>query len=163
MGQFCDAGGCTIKFTTKQVTITLADSIILTRHEVLVPLYHIKSETDQANNLHTMTMQCVSFNNAQSRGSPGNTLFLPLTHHQAGFNAHSLLHQNASKHLQTRVQTIFESLPSLGFLPLLQSSHAPTLPPCMVFITGDSPPHVPSSFGIHAPMLRVAMGMSSIL
>jgi hypothetical protein len=109
-----------------------------------------------------MTMQHMSFDNVQSQEFPGDTmLFLPLMHHQVGFNTRSLL-QNASEHLQTHVQTIFESLPSLGFLPLLQSSGTPTLPPHMVFSTGGSPPCVPSSFGIHAPMSRAAMGMSSI-
>ena len=67
-------------------------------------------------------------------------------------HARSLL-QNASEHLQTRVQTIFESPPSLGFLPSLQSSGAPTtLPPRMVFSTGGSPPRALSSSGVHVPM-----------
>jgi hypothetical protein len=45
MGQFCDAG-CTIVFTAKQVTITLANSTLLTgQHDPTTKLWHLSLPT----------------------------------------------------------------------------------------------------------------------
>lgn len=115
--------------------------------ESMAPLCHFEGDQDQTSDLGTMATQCISFDDTQSHSFPDNVLLLPLMHHQAGFNAHSLI-WHASAHLQTpHVQTIFESLPSLDFLPLIRSSGASTLPPHMVFSTGGSPPHAPLSSG----------------
>ena len=45
MGQFCDAG-CTVVFTPEQVTITLANSILLTgQHDPTTRLWHLSLPT----------------------------------------------------------------------------------------------------------------------
>jgi hypothetical protein len=115
------------------------------------PLYHNEGAINMASMLCAMTMPRISFTEVLPQEYADDMLFSPLTRRQGGFDARSTL-CSAGEHLQTRVRTIFESPPSLGFLTLAWLSSTSSLPPRTVCSTGVGSSRVPSSSATPVPM-----------